>query len=140
MSSDLPVEAIKKLQRTIEHKFLWVGYSGGMDSSVLLHAVLEVFGPKSCGAIHIDHQVNRLSKRWGSHCQQVCQELGIRFLCRSVKLNKGNLENQARLARYDEWSKLLYRGEIILTAHHADDLAETRLWQLFSQTWKRCNY
>ena len=36
------------------------------------------------------------------------------------------------MARYKEWTKLLRRGEIILTAHHADDVAETRLWQLFT--------
>ena len=132
MLSDSPTEAIKKLQRALEPKFLWVGYSGGIDSSVLLHAVVKVFGPKSCGAIYIDHQINPLSKKWGAHCQNVCQEIGIPFLSRQIRLNKGNLENQARLARYKEWTKLLRRGEIILTAHHADDVAETRLWQLFT--------
>lgn len=132
MLSNSPTKAIKKLQRGLEHKFLWVAYSGGIDSSVLLHAVVKVFGPKSCGAIYIDHQINPLSKQWSAHCEHVCREIGIRFLSRPIRLNKGNLENQARLARYKEWAKLLRRGEVILTAHHADDVAETRLWQLFT--------
>ena len=42
----------------------------------------------------------------------------------------GNREQAARHARYAAWRELLRPGDLLALAHHADDQAETRIWQL----------
>lgn len=115
---------------------LWVAYSGGLDSHVLLHLLVQA--RQQCPqlnlhAVHIDHGLNPYSAAWRAHCQQVCQELGVdchvEQLDRS-KLAGPSLEASARQARYDIFTKLLSNGGTLLTAHHRDDQAETVLLRL----------
>lgn len=109
---------------------LWVAFSGGVDSTVLLHALRAV--PDTV-AIHIDHGLDPAAPEWVRHCATVAQEFGVRFESRSVCVDsRGNREQAARAARYAVFSELLGPDDLLALGHHADDQAETRVWQLLT--------
>ena len=110
----------------------WVAYSGGLDSTVLLKAALEVFGPTRCKAVHVNHGLSENADDWQSHCQKVASEMDLPIEVFRAELEVGNEELAGRRSRYGIWSQLIKDGDVLATAHHADDVAETRLWQLFS--------
>ncbi|HYN76777.1 MAG TPA: tRNA lysidine(34) synthetase TilS, partial [Lamprocystis sp. (in: g-proteobacteria)] len=114
---------------------IWVAYSGGLDSTALLHAAGAVREhlPGALWAVHIDHGLSPESRRWGEHCRAVSAGLGVAFHCRRVELKPvpgESLEAVARAARYGELAALLGPGDLLLTAHHQDDQAETLLLAL----------
>ena len=107
-----------------------VAFSGGRDSTVLLHALRAVEGAV---AIHVDHGLHPRSACWARHCAQVAAELDVAFETRRVCVaGHGNREHAARRARYAVWQELLGVGDLLALAHHADDQVETRLWQLLT--------
>lgn len=114
---------------------LVVGYSGGLDSHVLLVAARRWC--KQTGsrlrAIYIDHGLQQQSADWAVHCRAVCQRLAISYesVRVTVELDSGQSpEHAARDARYRALEQLVASDEWLLTAHHADDQAETVLLQL----------
>ncbi len=115
---------------------LVVAYSGGLDSHVLLRAAhrwCHEHGAATVRAVYIDHGLQQCSGDWAKHCQHQCNTLGIAYesLAVSVSATVGESPEQAaRTARYQALAGLLSKGEILLTAHHADDQAETLLLQL----------
>jgi tRNA(Ile)-lysidine synthase len=116
-------------------KKLWIGFSGGVDSHVLLHALSQVqTGLPAISAVYINHQLQTQSSQWAKHCQHICAELNIPFI--EIKVDgramKGESpEEGARNRRYQAWKSLLQENEAILTGQHRDDQAETVLLQLF---------
>ena len=109
---------------------LVVAFSGGMDSTVLLDAVAALLGPDRCLAIHVHHGLQPAADAWPAHCEAQARALGVRF--ESVRLppapGRGrNLEAWAREARYAALANCAREAGAlaILTAHHADDQAET---------------
>lgn len=111
---------------------LWIAYSGGMDSHVLLHRThaLRSELPGIAGAIHIHHGLSRHADDWQSHCRGICADSGIHFVSMKVSLHEGEgPEDKARRARYTAFVEILQQGDAILTAQHADDQAETLLLQ-----------
>lgn len=115
---------------------VWVAFSGGMDSTVLLHSAARVICPLGIQlrAIHVDHGIHSLSASWAEHCAAVCESLSIPLesVCVNMKLEKGaSLEQQAREARYRVFRTVIQSGEVLFTAHHERDQAETLLVQLF---------
>lgn len=116
-------------QYSAEH--LYIAYSGGMDSSVLLHAAAKVFPQKQIAAIHVHHGLQAQADAWVDHCRKICQHLRIQ--CQIHYANVSNetgesLEALARDARYQYFESLLNNNaDCLLTAHHADDQAETFL-------------
>jgi|MDTG01.1.fsa_nt_gb tRNA(Ile)-lysidine synthase len=111
---------------------LYVGYSGGLDSHVLLYALTEFVDIKKITAIHINHKLSRNSDMWQKHCEDTCFALGINIICKTIYIkNKGaGVENAARDARYSIFEKLLNKGDLLVLAHHADDQVETMLYRL----------
>ena len=115
---------------------LVVGYSGGMDSHVLLHLLVKLKQEESATveilALHINHGLSDQSNRWQDHCANVCNELKVPFaaLRVSVELAGKGTEASARKARYQAFQETLRSGDLLLLAHHADDQAETILFRL----------
>jgi len=113
---------------------LWVAYSGGCDSHVLLHSLVALRSEITAEikAIHINHGLSPLANEWDEHCRKICTALSVPYLAISVnaKAKDTSPEEAARHARYAEWKALLNKDEVILLAHHQDDQAETVLIQL----------
>ncbi|HVL75171.1 MAG TPA: tRNA lysidine(34) synthetase TilS, partial [Noviherbaspirillum sp.] len=114
---------------------LAVAYSGGLDSTVLLHLVHAFAARRGLRlfAFHVDHGLSPNARDWAEHCALQCARLGIGFDSRSLALAVGrNIEQEARHARYAALGALCRQHSVVLllTAHHQDDQAETVLLQL----------
>lgn len=115
---------------------LWLAYSGGLDSHVLLHLAAQFkarYPHLSVRAIHIHHQIQAISAQWVQHCEQQCQLLALPLMVKTLNLdlNSGaSIEALAREARYQVFSELVQPNDVLLTAHHQDDQAETLLLNL----------
>jgi tRNA(Ile)-lysidine synthase len=112
-----------------------VGFSGGLDSTVLLHAASRVARSASAHrivALHVNHGLQPGADAWEAHCARVAAELGVAFTARRVAVQRrGSLEAAARRARYAVFSDCLETpGACLLLAHHRDDQAETGLLRL----------
>lgn len=117
-----------------------VACSGGLDSTVLAHAVAKattVQPIKSKHLIYTNHQL-RLRDEIEKDIQHVTalgEELGYDTVeCIKVNVGKGNVQDQARKARYSALVAKAkeYGCEDILLGHHANDVAETKLWQFLT--------
>ncbi len=113
---------------------LCVAFSGGRDSTVLLHALyqLQLTGPLQ--AVHVDHGLQAESAAWATHCEAVCRAWQVPLTVARVRISpagaEGGLEAAARDARYGALRAALAAGEFLLTAHHSDDQLETVLLRL----------
>ena len=110
-----------------------VAFSGGLDSTVLLHATVKAHGAKNVYAFHVHHGIQQEADQWQQHCQAIAKKLGCHFDTQNVKLNKNsNIESQARELRYQALYDMCQQRHIsdLLLAHHQDDQAETVLIQL----------
>ena len=108
-----------------------VAYSGGIDSHVLLHLCYR--SGLSVRAVHIHHGLQAEADSWDAHCRNVCANIEIPYKCIHVDAQPQpgeSPEDAARHARYRAFANELDNGEVLLTAHHQDDQAETLLLQL----------
>ena len=119
---------------------VWVAYSGGLDSTVLLHALSELNRQTDMGAIisavHVDHGLSDSHLDWASHCRYFASSLGVDFRLMSVVVattGKG-VENAAREARYQAFASLLADGDRLFLGHHLNDQAETLMYRLMRGT------
>ncbi|HEX9812429.1 MAG TPA: tRNA lysidine(34) synthetase TilS [Burkholderiales bacterium] len=114
---------------------LYVAYSGGMDSHVLLHALADLRrrAPWRVTALHVDHGLQADSAKWARHCAAVCAALDVPYRSERVVVSESEhrgMEDAARRARYAALRRMLPSDAVLLTAHHRDDQAETLLLQL----------
>ncbi len=114
---------------------LFIAYSGGIDSHVLLHlcASNQQLTDKLT-AVYVNHGLQVEAENWGKHCEHICKNLGVKFL--NLKANAQaapgeSPEEAARNARYGVLKPLLGKDDVLLVAQHADDQLETVLLQLF---------
>lgn len=114
---------------------LVVALSGGADSAALLAGLVslrESRGALPLRAVHIDHGLQAAAQALRAACLEQCARAGValRILTVTVVLGAGeSLEAAAREARYAALAGELVAGECLLSAHHADDQAETWLLQ-----------
>jgi tRNA(Ile)-lysidine synthase len=113
---------------------LFIAYSGGVDSHVLLHA-LAYYRPIKLpvSAIHVHHGLLAEADSWAEHCRDVCASLGV--TCQVLWVNAQaatgeSPEAAARQARYHALREFLPEDSVVLSAHQQDDQAETLLLQL----------
>ena len=112
-------------------KKIVVALSGGIDSVVLLHFLNKHY-PGNVRAVHINHNLSKHSDEWCSFCERICNSAKIEFKYISINIqNSSNIEENARKKRYLSLKSELRVGEILCTAHHQEDQAETFLLQLF---------
>lgn len=111
---------------------LYLGFSGGLDSTVLLHALANSSLCHKIIAVHINHGLNSKANAWALHCEMTCRLLGVPLIVENVTISlASNIEEQARHARYEVFRGLLQEHDGLVLAHHRDDQAETVLLQLF---------
>jgi tRNA(Ile)-lysidine synthase len=114
-----------------------IALSGGLDSSALLHLAHGWARERGVAlvAFHIHHGLSPNADAWLAHCEQACAALGVAFEARRVELvrkEKTGTEEAARKSRYAALGALCreHGVNLLLTAHHQDDQAETVLLQL----------
>lgn len=111
-----------------------VAFSGGLDSSVLVHLLADWARRENLppiSAIHVHHGLQAAADAWPEHCARVCEQLGIALDVVRVQVAPGpSLEQAARSARYAAFGESLQQGEVLLSAQHRDDQAETLLFRL----------
>lgn len=112
-----------------------LAFSGGLDSSVLLHLLSEIRTrlPMPIRALHVHHGLQAGADAWERHCAARCRELAIPYRSLQVELPAlagESLEARARELRYQALAAELGEGDLLLTAQHQDDQAETLLLQL----------
>ena len=102
---------------------LIVGYSGGLDSTVLLHVLASepILLPKIV-AVHINHGISVTLLFWEAHCTRFCDHLRVHLITKKVKFNRSsNMEAEARSARYSAFSSLITKQDCLILGHHLDD-------------------
>ena len=110
-----------------------VAFSGGLDSTVLLASLARLAVDNELPdllAVHVDHGLHAHSAAWAEHCAAQGRALGIDTDIYAVKVEQGSglsREAAAREARYELFHELVGPGDVLLTAHHLDDQAETFL-------------
>ncbi|KVE27300.1 tRNA(Ile)-lysidine synthase [Burkholderia singularis] len=112
-----------------------LAYSGGLDSTVLLHAAVRVVGAARCVGLHVHHGLSPNADAWLAHCEQEAHALGVRFDAMRVDVPRASgqgIEASAREARYRALDAMCARhhAPVLWLAQHADDQAETVLLQL----------
>jgi tRNA(Ile)-lysidine synthase len=112
-----------------------VAFSGGIDSTVLLHALAS--SPEreqeEIVAIHVNHGLHADAPDWEQHCRDYAGKLGVTCITRQVTVDselKSGPEAAARQARYAVLQTLMEEGDCLLSAHHEEDQAETLLLNL----------
>ena len=79
----------KKLVRDIDlDKKIYIAFSGGLDSTVLLHLFNDLKKKDflNIEAIYVNHNLSKENKKWENHCASVCNELGLKLHIRSVDI------------------------------------------------------
>lgn len=113
-----------------------IGYSGGLDSHVLLHLLARYkkqYPQHDYLAVHVHHGLSRNADDWVTHSEKTAQALNIDLIVERVKFKVGkqdSLEAKAREARYQVINSHLNDGAVLLLAQHLDDQLETFLLQL----------
>lgn len=120
-----------------------VAYSGGRDSTALLHATAAAAADLCSGlqvvALHVHHGLSPRADDWLAHAQSMCQTLAergwpVRLLSRHVAVPVASglsVEAEARRLRHAALAEMAREAgaELLLLAHHRRDQAETFLLQ-----------
>ena len=74
-----PAQLLDQLALLPSAQRYWVAYSGGCDSTVLLHAlaILREQFPAELYALHVNHNLHEAAPSWAAHCRTVCETLGV---------------------------------------------------------------
>lgn len=113
-----------------------VGFSAGVDSSVLLNGMSRLrdeLGVRRLRALHVHHGLMPGAESWATHAAGTARALGVEFVCLRVSARPRlgeSPEAAARDARYRALADVLSSGEVLFLAQHADDQVETFLIQL----------
>lgn len=108
---------------------VFVAYSGGLDSSVLLHLLISEARDYQILPWHVNHGLVEVAAQMEKFCIEQAKRLGLEIRIDRLDLTDidSNVEAEARRQRYRLFRQYCRHGDCILTAHHADDQAETFL-------------
>ena len=109
-----------------------MAYSGGLDSTVLLHYLAHSEFANVVSAVHVHHGISPNADAWERGCRENCNAWGVTFECRRTKVDAMNqgLEAAARDARYAIFQEVIQTNDVLALAHHQDDQAETFMFRL----------
>jgi len=132
------IEAVlRKIPLHLRRRPFLVAFSGGLDSTVLLHLLSRLRDADelaSLTAVHVHHGLQTQADHWAEHAEVTARALGIPLIVERVQVRPGaggaGLEAAAREARYRSLASRMEEGGVLLTAHHRNDQAETFLLQL----------
>lgn len=115
------------------HARLVLALSGGLDSVVLLHALLARRNehPFELRAVHVHHGLSPQADRWADFCAGLCASHAVDLTLHRVRIagnDPAGIEAAARRERLSIFARL--DADFLLTAHQRDDQAETLLLQL----------
>ncbi len=121
-----------------KYKNIIVGYSGGIDSTVLLYGVWLLARKgllrSNIKAIHVNHGLNDSCVEWESFCKRICSAYNVDLEVKNLEgLSKRSglySEGFLRAERYREFEAALDQDSVLLLAHHQDDQIETLLLRL----------
>lgn len=112
---------------------IWLAVSGGLDSMVLLHAVMQLCAQDGLcikGVIHVNHGIHADSDHWAKVVADQAAEYGISCVVKPVTCLPGaHLEERARVARYAAIKSIIGAEGVVVTAHHLNDQYETFLFR-----------
>ncbi len=135
----------KKARRLVERegiltgvKSLLLAVSGGADSIALADWVTREYGHLQIALAHLNHGLRRAAAAEEAFVRDFGRERGLPVyvqktdIAQAAKENKIGLEEAGRLARYGYFRRLMrdIPAQVVLTAHHRDDQAETVLANL----------
>jgi len=129
-------ESLARLVRDARVAHYCVAFSGGVDSTALLHAMAMLraqYPGVEVRALHVNHHLQPQADDWARHCAECAVSLAVTCAILDVRVvpaRGDSMEAAARAARYSALSQALANGEYLLTAHHRDDQLETVLLQL----------
>ena len=130
------LESVKNTIQKFNVKSVLIGFSGGVDSTVLAYCLSKIEN-LNVRAVYVNHGVSKNTKYWETFCEEFCLENNIEFHSRNVdcsNLNGDSFEAVARNKRYDVYKSLLQDNEYLCLGQHSDDQVETVLLQLFRGT------
>ena len=121
-----------------KYKNIIVGFSGGIDSSVLLYGVCLLAKKgllrSEIKAIHVNHGLNDSCEEWESFCKKICSAYNVVLEVKTLEglTKQPNLYSEGflRKERYREFESALDQDSVLLLAHHQDDQIETLLLRL----------
>jgi tRNA(Ile)-lysidine synthase len=132
------LSAVEKHSNIIEESldsYLCIGLSGGVDSTVLMHASAQYAAAfnRKLKAIHVHHGLSENADAWAQHAQTLCEQLSaelaitIDCIIEKVQLDdfSDGIEQAARSARYQIFEKHCKHNDVLLQGHHLDDQIET---------------
>jgi tRNA(Ile)-lysidine synthase len=112
---------------------LALAVSGGADSMAMLRLSAAAF-PGQVIAATFDHRLRADAAAEAALVARVCGDLDVahRVLLPAVPITGNSVQMRARTARYDGLRAWMREADVsfLLTAHHADDQAETLLMRL----------
>lgn len=128
------IQACPELQQATR---IVAAFSGGLDSTVLLHLLREArrsgLLQAPLQALHVNHALQADADRWEQHCRAVCARLGVPFdsVRAPVPAVAGeSVEESARNTRHAVFKEKVQAGEAVAVAQHGDDQVETVLFRL----------
>ncbi|MEH6516985.1 MAG: tRNA lysidine(34) synthetase TilS [Halioglobus sp.] len=130
-SLQLSIELGRQLEALTGADHWYVGFSGGLDSTVLLHLISRWASDNAAAptltAVHVNHSLQAEADQWQRHCENVCGQLGVEIVCQQVQVvEQGRgIESAARDSRYQCFTELLSDSDVLYLGHHLDDQVET---------------
>lgn len=137
MSNELTPEFFLRCQPPTPDARWVIGYSGGLDSTVLLHLCAryrDLYQPRlRLVALHVNHGLADEAAQWQQQCEAVCAQLDVDFVSECISVcNQGrqSIEQVARRRRYQVYRRHCESNDLLLLAHHENDQVETLLYRL----------
>ncbi len=128
---------MKTIQLSLDHlptsiNRIYLAFSGGVDSVVLLQELLQFKSRYQIVLWHINHGLQPNAEQMQAFAEQQAEKYSLQLRLDHLNLDPtaGNLEARARHQRYDLFAQAMTERDVLMTAHHMNDQAETLLLNL----------